>query len=383
MDKLSMRAVTLSISLLIMSPTAVAPAVADIIAAFPEVNPNITMWVVTLPSIVMVFFSLLYGTLVKILPKRTLLVLALTFFLIGGIVPAFLGNIYLILAMRALLGAGVGFIMPMSTGLITDFYREQDQADMMGWQSAVVNFGGLIFMFLGGILAAIHWNYTFLAYSVGLIVAIWVLIKLPGPPVDNKTQPGSVKIPGQVYGLIAGVFIFNLLFFNLMTNTSVMVSNEGLGDASHSGTILTLFMVGGFVAGIIFGKAAALFGNYTNSLGWLATGTGMLVIGISNNITVIVVGAFIAGCGMATTMPSYLIKVARISPPSTISTAYALLFCFVGVGQFISPIVFEQIINIFGEQIGRFPILVSAIALLFIGLVSVFATIMKRGNSKS
>lgn len=271
--------------------------------------------------------------------------------------------------------------MPMSTGLIADFYEDLDRAAMMGWQSAVVNFGGLVFMFTGGILAAIHWNQTFLAYSIGLPIAIWVLIKLPEPEKTTFTEGKSSKIPGNVYALIAGVFLFNILFFTLMTNTSVMISKEGLGDASQAGAVLTMFMVGGFIAGVAFGKTVLVFKNFVNAIGWLATGTGMLLIAFSHNLPLIVAGAFIAGSGMATTMPSYLIKVAVLAPPSAISVAYAYFFCFVGTGQFISPLLFELILPLFNQEIGRFPILISAIVLLIYGLVSLILTAVSIGNN--
>ena len=370
MKSFSMRAVVLSLSLLIMSPTAVSPALADMIAAFPTVNPNTVMWVVTLPSIVMVIFSLIYGWLVKFMAKRTLVVIAMACFLIGGVTPAFLNNISLILVMRGIFGISIGFLMPLSSGLIADFYEGQDRAAMMGWQSAVVNFGALIFMFTGGLLAAINWNYTFITYATGLIVAIWVIFKLPEPNTTSTASIEKIKMPSQIYTQIASVSLYNLLFFALMTNISIMISGEGLGNASHAGTALTIFTVGGFIAGMIFGKTAQLFGPLTNAFGWISTGAGMLIIALNSNLYLISAGGFIVGIGLATTMPSYLIKVSQIAPVSAIAVAYAYVFGFVGIGQFISPPVFGLIVNLFRQDLGRFPIMVSAILLLAIGMIS-------------
>jgi MFS family permease len=384
MKSFSMRAVVLSLSLLIMSPTAVSPALADMIAAFPTVNPNTVMWVVTLPSIVMVIFSLIYGWLVKFMAKRTLVLIAMACFLIGGVAPAFLNSIILILVMRGVFGISIGFLMPLSSGLITDFYEGQDRAAMMGWQSAVVNFGALVFMFTGGLLAAIHWNYTFITYAAGLIVAIWVLFKLPEPQAASPVSVVKIKMPVQVYTQIASVSLYNLLFFALMTNISIMISGEGLGNASHAGTALTIFTVGGFIAGMVFGRTVRLFGSLTNAFGWTSTGTGMLIIASNLNLYLISVGAFIVGIGLATTMPSYLIKVSQIAPASAIAVAYAYVFGFVGIGQFVSPPVFGLIATLFGQDLGRFPILISALLLLAGGILStLFMLCSSRQNSIS
>ena len=372
MKSFSMRAVVLSLSLLIMSPTAVSPALADMIAAFPAVNPNTVMWVITLPSIVMVIFSLIYGWLVKFTAKRTLVLIAMACFLIGGVAPAFLDNITLILVMRGVFGISIGFLMPLSSGLIADFYEGQERAAMMGWQSAVVNFGALVFMFTGGLLAAIHWNYTFMTYAAGLIVAIWVIFKLPEPKTTSSVSAEKIKMPIQVYTQIASVSLYNLLFFALMTNISIMISGEGLGDASHAGTALTIFTIGGFIAGMVFGKTVQIFGSLTNAFGWISTGTGMLIIALNTNLYLISAGAFIVGIGLATTMPSYLIKVSQTAPVSAIAVAYAYVFGFVGIGQFISPPVFGLVIKLFEQDLGRFPILASAILLLAVGVISAF-----------
>ncbi len=353
-----------------MSPTAVSPALADMIAAFPTVNPNTVMWVITLPSIVMVVFSLIYGWLVKFMAKRTLVLIAMACFLIGGVAPAFLNNILLILVMRGVFGISIGFLMPLSSGLIADFYEGQDRAAMMGWQSAVVNFGALVFMFTGGLLAAIHWNYTFITYATGLIVAIWVLLKLPEPQAACSVSAEKIKMPVQVYTQIVSVSLYNLLFFALMTNISIMISGEGLGNASHAGTALTIFTVGGFIAGMIFGKTMRLFGSLTNAFGWISTGAGMLIIALNTNLYLISAGAFIVGIGLATTMPSYLIKVSQIAPVSAIAVAYAYVFGFIGIGQFVSPPFFGLIVTLFGQDLGRFPILVSALLLLAAGILS-------------
>ncbi len=374
MKDLTLRTAILSVSLLIMSPTAVSPALADMIAAFPEINPNTIMWVVTLPSIAMVVFSLVYSRLVKFMTKRSLLIIALTCFVLGGIAPVFMDNIYLILTMRGVFGIGIGFLMPMSSGLVADFYQGRDLEAMMGMQSAFVNFGGLVFMLVGGILAAIYWNFTFLVYLIGLPVAAFVLIKLPEPQKYAPSEAVKATVPPVVFKQIAGLFLFNLLFFVLMTNAAVMIVSESLGSAAQAGTVLTLFMVGGLTAGILFGKTAQLCSKYTNTAGWLATGAGMLLIAVSHSIAPIVTGAFIAGAGLATTMPSYLIKISALTPAAATSVAYAYAFCFIGIGQFISPPVFELIIALFGQDIGRFPIFTAALLLLLAGLINAVLT---------
>lgn len=379
MHKWSMRAVVLSLSLLILSPPAVSPAVADMIEAFPQVSPNIVMLVLTMPSIIMVIFSLVYSKLVRFTARRTLVNTAMICYIIGGVAPAFLDNIYMIILMRGIFGIGIGFLMPIATGIITDFYDGQDRATMMGWQSAAVNFGGLVFMFGGGLLAANNWQNTFYIYLIGLAIAIWVFLKLPEPQVAAQEKGIKIKLPLPVIYQVLGIFVFNMLFFTIMTNSSVMISNEGIGTTSEAGTVLTLFMIGGFGAGLVFGKTVNIFRRLTTAAGWLFTGAGLLIIGLSYSLIPIAAGAFFAGFGMATTMPSFLIKISTVAPVESVSVAFGFVAVAVGTGQFISPILFDLINRLFNQEIGRFPIFTSAI-LLIVGGIAIAAANLNRNN---
>ena len=361
---ISIKAVILAIPFLQMSATAISPALADIMADFPHISANTITWMVTLPSFTSVISALVLSRLVTFMTKRTLLMIALGSFLIGGVVPYFIDNIYLILALRAVFGTSIGFLMSLSPDLVAAFFDGEERASMMGNQSAAVNLGGLFFMFFGGILAAIHWNATFLVYLIGLPIAFWIFFKLPEPKRIKREHKGKNSLPVKVYILLGGVMLFNTLFFSLITNASFMISAENLGDTTQAGEVLTFFTVGSFLAGLIFGKTYGAFSNYTTAFGWLCAGTGMLTVGLSHNLTLIVIGSLLTGAGMATTMPSYLIKLSHSAPPKAVSIAFAYTAVAAGVGQFISPY-FLGIFNlIFSREIGRFPILVSSILLL-------------------
>ncbi len=377
---ISMKAVILAIPFLQMSATAISPALADIMADYPHISANMVTWMVTLPSFTSVIAALILSRLVTFMTKRSLLMIALGSFLIGGIVPYFIDNFYLILVFRAVFGTSIGFLMSLSPGLVTDFFDGEERAAMMGNQSAAVNLGGLVFMFFGGILAAVHWNVTFLVYLIGLPIALWIFLKLPEQVNFEQEHKEKINLPVKVYILLGGVMLFNTLFFSLMTNASVMISAEKLGDTTQAGEVLTFFTVGSFLAGMFFGKTYKTFSSYTTAFGWLCAGTGMLIAGLSHNLILIIIGSFLTGAGMATTMPSYLIKLSHSAPPNAVSIAFAYTAVAAGIGQFLSPY-FLGIFNlIFSREIGRFPILVSSIILLMMAIAIFISTRVSRNN---
>ncbi|MDY6826482.1 MAG: MFS transporter [Bacillota bacterium] len=314
---------------------------------------------------------------------RTIIVFALACFVVGGVAPAFMSDLVSILIMRGIFGVGLGFLVPLAVNLVADFYDGEERAVMMGWHSAAVNLGGLLFMFIGTLLATISWNAAFYVYLIGLVIAVWVIIKLPEPEKITEEKQEKARIPSEVLILIIGVLLFNALFYVLMIHLPVMVNNEGLGHASQAGTALTLFMVGGFFGGMIFRKTSGIFGSYTNACGWFSTGLGVGLVAMSHNIFLITIGSFWAGMSMATTMPDYLIKISRRAPMVAVATALALASGAAGLGQFLSPILFEQLVILFSREIGRFPIIAGSIILLtggLINLIIIFSSRFKKGN---
>ncbi|MDF2876885.1 MAG: transporter, aromatic acid:H+ symporter family, partial [Sporomusa sp.] len=174
MNRTLLKAAVLSISLLLLAATAVSPALANISAAFKGTSAQTIMLLVALPSMTMVLASLVFGKLSEFLSRRGLFQLAMALFLIGGISPYFMNDLTMILGMRAILGLSLGIIFPLSIVLISDFFEGNERDTVMGLQSVFVNLGGIIFAMLGGLLCAVDWHNTFLAYAVGFVVFLFV-----------------------------------------------------------------------------------------------------------------------------------------------------------------------------------------------------------------
>ena len=105
------RAAILSLSILtIMATDTVAPLVAQISATFPNVNSALVKQTITLPSLMIIFFGLIAGQLVRVISKKAVLAIGLSLYTIGGIAAGwsqtFAGHLFL----RAVLGGGPGAV---------------------------------------------------------------------------------------------------------------------------------------------------------------------------------------------------------------------------------------------------------------------------------
>ena len=207
---------------------------ADIIKAFPDYDPTIVMLVATFPGLMQIIPALCYGKLSRRFNKRTLLFTGLALFIIGGTLPAFVDSLPLIIAMRGLLGLGVGITMPLSVDIITDFFEGRKRDFLIGFgTSTVACIGAIFFQLVGGMLADSYgWQYGFLTYLFPLWILAVTFLYLPEP--EKKVYPttaGSeglkkVKLPKAVYWLCLGQVLYSGLIFGYVTNISVVIQGD-------------------------------------------------------------------------------------------------------------------------------------------------------------
>lgn len=128
----------LSLSLLtVMAGAAVAPALGVIRDHFSDSSPMFIQMIISIPALFIVITSFCFPALCRIFRSRTLVLTGLLFYTAGGVAAGVCGSIALLLITRALVGIGVGIIMPLSTGLLSFYFSPQRQEALMGYSSAM------------------------------------------------------------------------------------------------------------------------------------------------------------------------------------------------------------------------------------------------------
>ncbi|MDD4908077.1 MAG: MFS transporter [Candidatus Omnitrophica bacterium] len=227
MNKFFTKSSILSISLLtVMASAAISPALAKIKQAFPDVDPTLIKLVLTLPSLLIIPFSLLAGWLATRMKKKYVLLIGLVIYTIGGIGGAFARSITELLIIRGFFGIGAGLIIPLSTSLIADFYEGPERTKMMGLSGSVSHLGGVIFLLVSGWLACVSWRLAFSVYGLAVIIFLMVLFCLPEPV--SKRPGGLVKsaLPGGVFICAVLGALMMVAFYAAPTNLAMFIENE-------------------------------------------------------------------------------------------------------------------------------------------------------------
>lgn len=332
-------ATVLSISLLtVMAGAAIAPALGIIRDHFSDAPDMLVQFIVSLPALLIIVTNLLFPWLCSLLKTRSLALTGLLLYVVAGAGCFFVDNIWLLLAMRALLGVSVGMIMPLSTGLLAYYFPPERQASLMGLSAAMNQMGGVVATLLAGLLANIEWNYAFLVYLLGLVAVVLVLLYLPDERLKGGKGP-SLGLLKRFHPSVVGMFLVMILFFIYPTRFALS-AHAGTGLSNNA---ITFIMVGldvvAFLVGLVFGKLMQGFRygmKYVAPAGFIA---GYLLLSLGSDLPLLLAGSAVIGIANGIGVP-YLNTIASMKAgKEAASTVMPLLSAALYLGQFLSPLV--------------------------------------------
>lgn len=114
-----------------MGTVGVAPALAQIGAAFPDKSAEEIQLLMSIPSLGTVIASLVAVPVAARLGRRKSVILGLVIFCVTGLMPCFVENWTLIILSRFGIGVGCGFVNPLNTAAIFSLFSEGEEVDTL------------------------------------------------------------------------------------------------------------------------------------------------------------------------------------------------------------------------------------------------------------
>jgi len=345
------RAAILSLSFLaIMSTDIVAPLVAQISASFPEVNPTLIKQTITLPSLMMIFFGLIAGQLVKVMSKKAILAIGISLYTFGGIAGGWSHTFTGHLVMRALLGAGTGLIAPVVTSLIADFYEGKERADMIGYSFSVSHIGGVIMPPLAAWIGTHDWRTAFLLYAIAPFILLFSMLFMPKLPRNKKSEAhdkGKKSIPTLVICLSIMSFILVVFFFIIITDIPFLIQAKQ-NIAPYIITFgLSVSTFGSAITGLAFSRVYMKLKKWTIPAGLLVTASGFLLITFAQSSIFILLGLLCTGLGVGLLFSLIILLTTDAVGSNDSTAALAVINSAFSVGMFISPFFYAIVPGLF------------------------------------
>lgn len=366
----------LSISLLvIMTTNAVSPALAEISESFPNINPSLIKMILTLPSFVIIPFSFISGHISSIFKTRKIIIVGLIIYIIGGLACGFSRNIYELLFFRGILGMGMGLVMPFSTSLIADFYKGTERTVMMGLSNAVANLGGIIATLIAGGLAIYNWRYIFSVYSIAIIVLFIILFNLPEPPQRTVSNKKKYFLNHRVFLMAALAFFLNIAFYSAVTNISLFMKSQKIGNSGYSGIAMSFITLAGFTSGIVLRQVSKILKRIRVPFAIGIMSLGFLQLSYSSNLLSILTSAFMIGFGIGTLKPILFLKTAEFTPHGLNAFSISIVSNSILFGKFMSPFFIDFLGKTFNNNSFKFIFLSMSISLGCASIISLLVIV--------
>lgn len=132
--------------------------------------------------------------------------------LLGSVIPYLPGK-NLIYIDRFFLGGATALVMTSGTGLISVLYQGTQRLKMISIQGMTIEFGGVIFLSISGLLVSLKWSYPFYLYLVAWVLLILVEIYIPRKIPIHNSDVHYEKAPKIRYVYILA-FLSLLIFFS-------------------------------------------------------------------------------------------------------------------------------------------------------------------------
>lgn len=325
------------VSLLQMASIGISPAIAGIAQNFSGTDISKIQLLMTLPGLAVIFTSIGTGWLSGFIEKRKLVFAGIFLITLSGVLGfLFHDSIEILWMWSILMGIGTGLFNPMLASIVAENFSGEVRAKLTGKQGATVTLGGMILTFAGGLLCGFGWQYNYLVYLIGIVGLIFIVIGFP----KDTSHMGTKKVKGKVSknSLMYLIWVLMLvtLYHNIPTNISLFIQEKQFGNAAVSGSVITVLLLGGVIAGFIYGKLHKRFEDQMITIGFIFLTLGLLGLSVSTNIMMVYMSVFIAGMSVNFVMSQIIYQVGAKEGPTSMAMAIAFIVAVNNFGQFVS-----------------------------------------------
>lgn len=369
----------LSLSLLtVMAGAAVAPALDTIREYFSDVDKTLVQLIISIPALFIFITNMFFAGLCRKFRSRTLLLAGLVLYTAGGCVAGLFSNIFAVLVFRALVGIGVGIIMPMSTGLLAFYYTRDKQDRLMGYSSAMNQMGGVAATLIAGMLAQISWRLSFLVYLMGLISIVLCILFLPDEKlVSEETHEKKKGVFREYYTFVIAMFLLMFTFFVYPTDFAIETAGEGIIPTGLIAVIMAGADLVAFAGGLLFVHIKKGLGEVTKYMAPLLFLAGYVLLAFFEGWTGVLLGSACIGFANGIGIPYIISTASAKAGRAAATTVMPMISAAMYLAQFVTPLVLSAVSAAAGG-INHIPYITAAVSAALLALWSVLI----KGGSK-
>lgn len=299
--------------------------------------------ILTMPAIGVILGGIAGGFSVERWGPRPVMIAALASYATLGVSGYLLEGLPALLVSRFLLGFCVAHVGIAIGVIVGSWYEGVARARLLGHQSAMAGFFAVSGLLLSGLLAeAGGWRAPFLLYAFGFFVLLLAITGLPRGVARNAkaAEQPSLRPLLKLWPVYALAMFLFVNYFMTSIQLSFLLAEDGV----DSPLIRSIVIATGVMAGGIFG---GFYGRFYARLGergvqimlMVMMATGLAIIGLSVNIWLIALGAFLSGGGGGMIPPHISGILLNRVPANLRARAVGLEFTVLYIADFVNPLI--------------------------------------------
>lgn len=379
--------ITLAVLLAIWSVSAISSlpglAISPILGGLNKIFPHATdleiQMLTSLPSLLIIPFVLLSGKLSVGKDKLKILFFGLLIFFLSGVACIFARSMTWLIVISCILGIGAGMVIPLSTGLVVDYFTGDYRVRQLGYSSAINNLTLVLATVVTGYLADVNWHLPFLVYTLpGVSLALSFFLKRghSGPEPQQSIQLRHKMIDRRkLVGLMLFYFFATYAVLVVTFYVSFLMDDYKI-EGSFSGILISLFFLAIMLPGLFIDKIIRLLKRNVNLFSLALICAGLLCVGIFRDKTMLILGVLCSGFGYGVIQPVIYDKAATIAPPRSATLALSFVMAMNYLAVMICPFIVDFFRHFSGTHSDRFPFFFNAALALVVAVV----TFLRRDN---
>lgn len=360
----------------------VGVALGSISLAFPGESTFKLQLLNVAPFITSVIFCIVSGKLANIISKKTIAIIGLLIYAVSGILPAFLDNVTLMIAVRFITGIGVGLIMPIPNQLIVENFEGKKREKMLGFVTAAFYFACIAVSVIVGLLIQNGWQIAFYTFGFVFIILIIAIIGLPKSPAlkaeESKEKKEKVKIPKYTYGMFASNFFIWIIYGGFAVTLSMFITLEKVAPVTAIGIMMSVPAVSSMIAGIFFPFLKRIFGKSYVFVALLCYGLGYVSYVFAHGVGALIIGSLLIGVGTGFLHPFIIYMTSLHVTEKEKDAALGLVSAGQHLGGFGGAFLISFIMSLVAVNQYRFTYSVLAVVLIAGGVISLIISLLKK-----
>lgn len=353
------------------------------IAAFSHhfVGTDITtiMFANSITGIVSVPVSVLSGAILHKVGFKPMAILGILVMSLGGAFPFLMPNITdytLVIVSRIIVGIGLGVMFPVGNATIIALFEGEKRSRLLGLGITIQFLFNLIYTTVAGYLTEIGWNYSFLAYLIGLVPMVIALAWMPeakgvvakGREREReraeRTESAKEKIPRAIWGYALFALVTWTCVVTVQIITSTILDVRGLAGSGQAALVINCCGIGTILCGLAFPMLVCVFKARLFGIGAALAAIGIVPCMLADNTIVYAIGVFILGFGGSMFFTAAQNATGNIAPKSRVPFVSGIMTSMMNLGPFIAPYLFAATVaaNPAAGNDAVFPVLIAMCA---------------------